>query len=410
MKVQTSNAITITPPPLLDWQKGVYRSQARFKVVDIGRRAGKTTYGEYCAVRQGCIPNSLTWWIAPQYSQAMIGWKGIKRLASQIPGVKFRESEYIATFPGGGIVQCRSGDDPDALKGEGLDLAILDEAALLKLQVWNESIRPALSDKRGRALFLSTPKGVGNWFFQIYGYGLDPLYPDWESWQLPSTVNPLMTPEELEIARATLPDRLFRQEYLAEFIENSGAVFRNVDAVCTGAMLSRGDVSRRYVAGVDWGKDNDFTVISVWDVEARREVYIERFNKINWSYQRSRLSDIYQRFHLSQVWAESNSIGGPNIEALQGEGINVIPFNTTAQTKGPAIEYLALSIEKPDITLTSDPVAAAELKAYEIDRAPSGVYRYGAPVGLHDDTVMSRAIGLHGVRSGGAVEIFSFGR
>lgn len=410
MQTATSSPriVRIEPPPLLDWQREVDRHKARFKVVAIGRRAGKTTFGEYAAVKCATRPHAAVWWIAPTYAQALIGWRGIKFLAMQIPNVHVSQKELVITLPTGGYVQIKSGDNPDNLRGAGLDLAILDEGAILRSDVWDAAIRPALSDKQGQALFLSTPKGHGNWFSRIYGYGLDPLHPDWMSWRLPSTVNPLMTQDELDNARSSLPDRLFRQEYLAEFIEDSGAVFRNVDKVSTGRMIARGEDGREYVGGIDWGRENDFTVVSIWDRQARAEVYIERFNKIGWQFQRARIADIYRRFNMKQIWAESNSIGAPNIEALQSEGFNVVPFNTTAQSKGPMIEALALACEKETITLINDPVATSEMKAYELDRAPSGQYRYGAPDGGHDDTVIARGIGYHAVNYAGSVELLRF--
>lgn len=393
-------AITIKPPPLLEWQLDVKRSSARFKVVCVGRRAGKTKGGEVEAL-ETALTGGIVWWIAPVYAQGAIGWRGIKQLCRQIPGTAPREADRIMHFPSGGFIQVKTGDDPNNLKGEGLDLAVFDEAALVKMAAWTESVRPALSDKQGRALFLSTPKGIGNWFYRIFGYGLDPAFPDWQSWQLPTSVNPYIPLSEIEAARADMPERLFRQEYLAEFIEDSGAVFRHVDQVSTLVPLDQAIPGHVYIAGLDWGKVDDFTAFSIWDKTERCEVYLDRFNKIEWQYQRDRIRQIASRFNISTIWAESNSIGGPNIEALQSEGLNVVPFETTASSKGELINGLALSIEKPDVKLLSDPVATMELKSYELERLPSGKFRYGAPEGMHDDTVIARCLARHGLFNGG---------
>ena len=394
-----ANSYIIKPPPLLDWQKLVRRSTARFKVICVGRRAGKTKGGEVEAL-ETAINGGVVWWIAPVYSQGSIGWGGLKQLCRQIPGVEMREGDRIANFPSGGLIQIKSGDDPNNLKGAGLDLAVFDEAALVKQAVWIESVRPALADKLGRALFLSTPKGIGNWFYRLFGYGLDPAFSDWECWQFPTSINPNIRVSEIEQARNDMPERLFRQEFMAEFIEDSGAVFRNVDAVSVLEPLHAALDGHRYIGGLDWGKSNDFTALSIWDQDTRQEVYLDRFNKIDWKYQRDRIAMLYERFNLSMIWAESNSIGGPNIEALQAEGHNIAPFETNNASKGEIINGLALSIERPDIQLLNDPVATMELKSYELERLSSGKFKYGAPDGMHDDTVIARALARYGCDNG----------
>src|SRR5204863_2025119 len=127
------------------------------------------------------------WWIMPSYSMAADVWRSLKEsLAGRWQDKN--EQQRIITLDGGGLIRVRSGDDPDSLRGSGLDLAVLDEAAFLREAVWTGAIRPALSDRRGKALFLSTPKGK-NWFWKIYGYGLDPKRPEWKSWTFPTSTN-----------------------------------------------------------------------------------------------------------------------------------------------------------------------------------------------------------------------------
>jgi hypothetical protein len=149
--------------------------------------------------------------------------------------------------------------------------------------------------------------------------------------------------------------------------------------------------------GVDWGKANDFTVISVMDADNGHEVALARFNQIGWGLQRGRLRELYDVWQPYIVLAESNSIGEPNIEALQAEGVPVQGFATTAVSKAPLIEALSLAIEKREIGLLSSAdsegaLANAELQAYTIHQLPGGGWRYGAPNGMHDDTVISRAL------------------
>lgn len=398
----------INAPPLLNWQSQVQAERRRFNVLDLGRRSGKSSFGGILAIEKP-MAGGICWWIAPTYSQGDIGWQVIKPLSLQIPGVKVRDGDRQIIYPGGGYVQIKTGDNPDSLKGVGLDRAIFDETALLKQAVWTESIRPALSDKLGDAFFLSTPKGMGNWFYKLYGYGLDPLKKDWRSWKFTTQeANPFITPEEIEAARNDMPERLFQQEYLAEFIEDSGSVFRNVDAVSVGTPLEQAMTGRRYGAAIDWGRSNDFTAISVWDIQSRCEVYLDRFTDTRFSLQRSRIIAACERFNLEWIYAEKNSIGWPNVEALQDEGLPVIAFDTTTQSKPLIIEGLALACEKETIELIQDDYAALEMKSYELDRLPSGKFRYGAPAGMHDDIVMSRAIALYGIENSVAIMLWNF--
>jgi hypothetical protein len=329
-------------------------------------------------------------------------WRSLK---ATLAGEWVEKNEQLRTviLSGGGVLRVRSGDDPDSLRGSGLDLAVLDEAALLREDIWTAVIRPALSDRRGRALFLSTPKGIGNWFWKVYGYGLDPARTEWQSWRFPTRSNPHIPPDEIEAARADLPDRLYQQEYEAEFIADSGDVFRNVTQRAVAPALSAPPAGHRIVFGLDWARTEDFTCIAVMDATTRQLIALDRFNGIGWALQRGRIAALAQVWRPTAIWAESNSIGGPNIEALQAEGLPIHPFNMSASSKDELINSLALALERErePLTILPDPVLLHELQAYTVQRLPSGRFRYGAPVGGHDDTVIATALAWYGVQHGG---------
>jgi hypothetical protein len=197
------------------------------------------------------------------------------------------------------------------------------------------------------------------------------------------------------------PERIFKQEYLAEFLEDEGAVFRKVEERAKASPQDKPIEGHRYTFGVDWARDNDFTAIAVIDATIREMVHLERFNEISWSLQRGRLSALAAFWQPEVIWAEANSIGGPNIEALQAEGLPVQSFTTTASSKGPLVESLALALEKGEIAILNDPVLVGELLAYSMERLPSGRWIYSAPAGLHDDTVIALALAWHGAIYGG---------
>lgn len=324
----------------------------------------------------------------------------MKQTTAGVTGITTSEQDHRLDFPTGGSIAIRSTHYPDNLRGAGLDFAALDEAAFMDARVWPEIVRPMLLESRGGAIFLSTPCGK-NWFWDLYQQGLDPDQPEWASFHFPSWTNPLVSPDEIEHIRRSTPERIFREEYMAEFIDDSGLVFRGIREAATAPMDAAPDETHRYLFGVDWGREVDYTAIAVLDATTRQLVALDRFNKVGWSLQRGRLLALAKVWNPEVIWAESNSIGSVNIEALQNEGLPMRSFTTTASSKAPLIEGLALAIERRDIALLPDATLMSELSAYTMQRSPGGGYRYSAPSGQHDDTVIATALAWYGVQNGG---------
>lgn len=329
------------------------------------------------------------WWIAPSYKMAMVGWRTISHLGGQVPGADVRLSEMQVAFPGGGSAQVRSADDPQSLRGEGLTFAVLDECAFMREAAWSEAVRPALSDRQGGALFISTPRGC-NWFWRLWLRG-ERGEPDWRSWRFPTVDNPFIPASEIEEARRDMPERTFAQEYLAEFLDDAGGVLRKVrDAAVLQPAAPKAD--GQYVMGVDWAKSADFTVLVVIDAKTGEMAAMDRFNRIDYSVQRGRLEALANRYRVRSIVAESNAMGEPIVEQLRRDGLPVIGFVTTNASKTMLVEGLALAFEQGVLRILDDPVLVGELEAYEMQRLPSGAIRYGAPEGMHDDTVMALAL------------------
>lgn len=381
--------ITIQRPKLHSAQRQVWDDPTRFHVMACGRRFGKSRLGSLLCVDYA-LRGKRAWWVAPSYPMASIGWRMLKRLAVQVPNVEVREVDRVITMPTGGTIQVRSADNPDSLRGEGLDYLVMDECAFIKEDAWSQALRPALSDRMGRALFISTPKGR-NWFWRLWALGQQGG-DEWHSWQFPTSSNPFIAASEIEAARAHLPERVFRQEYLAEFIDDAGGVFRRVMEAATATPQERAVAGHSYVMGVDWGKHQDFSALAVLDLETRELVCLDRFNQIDYTVQTNRLKALAERFRPVNIVAESNAMGDPLIEQLRRDGLPVTPFQTTHATKTAAIDALALAFERGDIRIVPEAVLVNELQAYEMQRLPSGLLRYTAPAGMHDDTVMALAL------------------
>lgn len=386
-------------PPPHPGQRQIDECRARFIVANCGRRFGKTRYGVLRQARLS-LNGKRCWWIAPTYKLARVAWRAFYRIALQLPDLfTVSLSDKRIESVTGGSVTVHSSDDPSGLRSEGLDDATLDEMAFGKAGVWSQAIRPALTDRKGSALIISTPFGK-NHFFHLYQRALRDETGKWKAFHFPSIANPFLDPAEIEAAREDMSEREFRQEYLAEFLDDGGEVFRHVRECCTGTELERGLPERRYVMGVDWGKVNDYTVLSVIDDEAGELVFRDRFNRIDYTLQKERLIALHERFHTTEILAEKNSMGEPLIDDLANAGLPIRPFVTTNVSKKLIIDALSLAFERRSIKIYPNASLVAELEAYDQERLPGGSIRFGAPEGQHDDQVISLALAWHAARGG----------
>jgi hypothetical protein len=360
---------TAQPPVSIDRlvlhpaQQRVASEAKRFNVVDCGRRWGKTELGQDLTVEplQGGWPVG---WFTPTYKDLLEVWDHLSNAFKDVIR-RSNKTERRMELATGGVLECWTLEDPDAGRGRKYKRVIVDEAAkarLLKTN-WEQAIRPTLTDYMGDAWFLSTPKGR-NYFWQLWNMGQDPLNPDWASWQMPTSTNPYIDKSELDSARRDLPQAVFEQEYLADFTE-SAMLFRNVRE-CVGEYQHYDD--HRHVSGLDWAQMNDFTVQATIDCKTKCVAPLERFNQIAWAVQRDRVVAETQRRKVSSILAEQNSIGSPNIEALQALGLPVMAFLTTNESKSEIIQALMLAFERKQITIPNDPVLISELEAFEATR------------------------------------------
>lgn len=208
-------------------QQEVSSSTARFKVLSAGRRFGKSMLAINEIAKFARFPNARVLAVAPTYKQIkQVLFEELK--AQLIPRKwikKINESELIITLVNGSQIYLRSADNYDALRGGKYNFAVLDEVQDIKPVAWNEVIRPTLSDLQGHALFIGTPKGLGNFLFDLYSKGQ--TEESWESFQYTTLQGGNVPPEEIESARRDLDARTFEQEYEAAFVNYAGVIFYN---------------------------------------------------------------------------------------------------------------------------------------------------------------------------------------
>ena len=217
---------TIRLPQLHEAQRQIIAEASRYNVLATGRRFGKTVLGIDRLMRHALTGKPVAWF-APNYKMLMAVWRDIVAILGD--NVVANTSDKFIQFPGGGQLEAWSLDSPNPARSRKYAAVCIDEAAHapdLKDQ-WEGAIRPTLTDLRGEAWFLSSPKGM-NFFHTIWQRGQDPEREDWKSWQMPTASNPYIPADEIAAAKLDLPELAFRQEYLAQFVSWEGAVFRGL--------------------------------------------------------------------------------------------------------------------------------------------------------------------------------------
>lgn len=208
---------------LLPWQQKVFGDTTRFKVIVAGRRCGKSRLSAVSLLVEGlkCPAGSAVLYVAPTQGQArQIIWELLLDLGREvIQGTHVNNMDI--TLINGAKIYVRGADRPDTLRGVSLTFAVLDEVADIKPETWEKVLRAALSDKKGKALFIGTPKGR-NWFFDLFNLGQGGDDEEWKSWHFTTRDNPLIDPKEIDAAKKTLSTFAFKQEYEASF-DNAGA-------------------------------------------------------------------------------------------------------------------------------------------------------------------------------------------
>ena len=394
-------------------QVPIIEDKSRFKVVNAGRRFGKTKIAARMLVVKAIEqPGMLGWWIAPEYKNIK---RGYAEVVSQIPPALLSKpappitsQNLVLEFKNGSVLEFYSGKNPDAMAGAGVDYAVIDEAALVPHgeEVWNQLVRPTLMDRGGGALFISTPRGK-NWFWELYNKGLSnhPANRDWGCWHRTSLDNPTIPenvsdPEErkrrreleVEEARLIMPEMLFKQEILAEFMSSAASIFNleTPGAVVENTVEARGTV---YV-GIDLAKKEDFTVISAARAEDRMPVYHRKFNELKWTEQRQMIHEAIKEIYEAgaeeiRVGIDSTGVGEAIADDLEAEGLDVERILFTNQWKERAVGVLSRDFQNGDAHILS--LARSEFDHYEYEMTAAGNYKFESSVG-HDDEVSAKLI------------------
>ena len=363
-------------------QQKILAEAKRFNVLVCGRRFGKSKLAVNLLV-QPALNGSPTGYFTPTYKLLEETFKEVATITGDLI-TKKHDQQFIELITGGKI-EFWSLDNPMAGRSRKYKRVIVDEAAFhSKLwESWTEAIRPTLTDLKGDAWFLSTPKGKND-FFKLHMRG-KAGEPDWATWQMSTYTNPYIDPSEIDAAKKDLPELAFSQEYLAEFNENVanpfGIAYINQ---CTYPMTA----GQAVVYAIDLAKYHDWTVIIGLDKQGS-VCHFQRFQK-DW---KGTTTEILNLPRNVPIIIDSTGVGDPIGEDIARVRPNVELFKFTAHTKQQIMEGLAAAIQQRTVTFPEGPITD-ELSNFEYSFTARGV-KYEAPSGLHDDCVCALAMAIN---------------
>lgn len=380
----TAQSITYQPPPLAQYQLDAIFCPERYAIIEASTKAGKTVGCLAWLIEEtlaGTI-NQNFWWVAPVYEQAKIAYR---RLKSNLTPSIFRanESELSFTFANGARFTCKSGEKPDNLYGEDVFAAVVDEASRMREEAWH-ALRSTLTATRAPVRIIGNVKGRKNWFYKLArraeAGAKNMRYQKITAHD--AIAAGILDAEEIEDARATLPEDVFNELYLAIPTEDGSNPFGYSAIQKCIRPLSSWKPTK---FGVDLAKSVDWTVITGLD-HNNHVCKFERFQK-PW---RDTIWTIQAIIGKVPCLVDSTGVGDPILEELQKEGKNYEGFKFTLGSKQQIMEGLAVSIQQEAIGYP-DGVIPSELESFEYEHTRTGV-RYNAAEGMHDDTVCSLAL------------------
>tara|TARA_S200002703_G_C3793012_1_gene244784 strand:+ start:572 stop:1813 length:1242 start_codon:yes stop_codon:yes gene_type:complete len=354
-----------------------------FGVISAPRGSGKTLLGInillYWLLQQS---NRKGGWIAPVYSQSKSVMDTIVNTSKDVIESSNR-MEGTINFINGSTIKFLSSDSPDNIRGFRFTHLILDECAFLKENALNTAILPTLNPNGKKCLMISTPKGK-NFFFNWFNKK------DTVSMSFPLTQCPYVSKTLIEEARKSLPPDIFRQEFLAEFVDSGNDVFIGVEKVSTVGVFSCEKKVDAYI-GIDTGLTDDYSVLTMISPTGR-VLWVETLNNMTLQEIASRFKNIMSNFNVVGGYIECNGVGKAMADQIIPLYRNVKEFFMTQDRKQDLVRKLISDIESMTIELpTRDllPELHNEFSTYTYKLSPAGKLSFSHIPGAKDDHVDS---------------------
>jgi hypothetical protein len=303
---------------------------------------------------------------------------------------KKNDSELFIRAKNGSTWLLGGADNPDSWRGTNPIDVVFDEFPDMKEEVWTEVIRPVLTQNQGTATFVYTPKGKNHgWKWLEYAKQNPELW----DWWIYSVKDTQAIPElDLLEAKREMSEALYNQEFMCEFREGAGSVFRRVRENTFDGKLKI-ERFKQFVVGGDLAKYQDWTVLTPFDLNEFKAGTQDRFNQIDWNLQEARIEAMHLRFNKAKVRLDGTGVGDPICESLEHKQIPIDRFIFTEQSKEQLLQNLVILLEKDRIKIPNDPELVAELESfqwkYNETSRKAKMISYGT-----DDRVMSLALAV----------------
>lgn len=377
--------ITIVRPKLVDYQKAILYSPARFTVTTAATKIGKTFSHLWWLFEKAHETPKIGanyWWVAPVYSQAKIAFNRLRRVAVQC-GYRINESELFIELSNGNRIWFKSAENPDNLFGEDVFAAVFDEFTRAKEAAW-VALRSTLTSTRGQCKFIGNAKGRKNWGYKLAlkAKNSEPGYEFFKITAYDAVQAGLLSADEIEQAKRDLPEHAFKELYLAEDLEDQANPF-GMEFI--KKQIRKLSTKPAVCYGVDLAKSVDWTVCTGLD-EDGIPCHFERWQS-DWGQTRRRLIQTIGSYPAS---LDSTGVGDPIVEDIAKECYLAQGYHFNPSSKQRLMEGLAMGLQNGNVGVLEG-VMQDELEAYEYEYTRTGV-RYSAPDGVHDDTVCSLAL------------------
>jgi len=394
----------------IDWdphpaQRAAYESDARFRVIAAGRRSGKTTLAAVETVERAfSSPDWAGAWVTPGHSITETGFRTIDdAVAGEWIADRKQSPPYRHEFRRGGRLDyLTTSGNPNV--SEGYDWVVIDEAAKdVPERSWTQELRPTLSARNGAAMFISTPDGKG-WFHDWFQRGQSADHPAVDSFRW-STYDAAHIPDsEVDAARKEMPDRVWAQEYRAEFRDDTGGVFDVADATADYPLPDGPDPAPAaegpYRLAADLARSEDY--LAIVGLGANGVVsHLTRERDLTWPQIQRRIERVAAAHNDPRVAIDATR-DNKLVADLEANGVAIEPVTFSAQRKQDLVENLAAGLESGEVTVPAETMLATELSVFEFETTRAGNVRYGAPEGHHDDTVDALAM-AYDLRNRGGV-------
>jgi len=365
----------------------------RFKVAVWHRRAGKSKTALNQQIARALKTKGVFYYFLPTYRQSKaVMWDSLVKEHIPLEVVeKINDSELAVYYVNGSIQRFAGCEDIDKHRGINTADVVFDEYAEISEKMWTVIIQPILRENKGTATFIFTPKGLNHAWRLVQLAKENPK--EWFVSIKDVNDTKVFTGDELNEIKRNTPIDLFEQEYYVKFIEGAGQFFKRISSnlIEETEKIEPGHI---YQMGVDLAKYQDYTVITLIDLNTFNVLKQERFNQIDWNLQKAKIEALYHKYGKPLIYIDSTGVGDPIYEDLLKRGLRAEAYKFTEQTRKDLLVNLALKLEQGIIRIPDNEILKSELQSFRYELTETGRTKIVVPEGLHDDAAISLALAV----------------